>query len=512
MAKWQDTLDSITPIWEMYEQGLDFQASQGLSEQIRTNIDFFEGRQWPAQTENTKNLPRPVVNIVKMICRSKKAAILSSPLRLIFKSYTQGVDVSKFNSFASSLLKELSQDALDRRAVDDGVKKGSYFYHYYWDRSALSPFGKQDGSIRCELIDPLNIYFECPSELDEQKQKWIIIATEMTLNDAISLADSGTSTELIYKGATENGKITVLTRYFRIGAEVYFEKGTKFQMLCAPKPLAPTTAVCHQGCAKAHLYPIVCGYYEKKEGSIYGISEIEGLIPNQKAINFNIAMSLLNAQECAWGKYIALPNALKGQKISNVPGQVLIDHSGTGNGIKKMPDQAISEIPMNISSSLISITRSISGASELLSGEAISTSLSGTAIAQLQAQAQLPIEDLRSEFIEVKRKQGLVLAQLMKLYFSCKEFISEETSNGKRVEIIDSFSSSDYEGCVFDAYVEVTNSSRATVAADISFLNSCLESGKIDLKTYIQAYPDCAISNKSELLSLLEAEQAQSMS
>ena len=505
MAQWQK-LNECTPLWSMYEKGLEYQAKIGLREQIKKNIAFFEGNQWASPTESTKNLPRPVVNIVKMICRSKKASILATPLKIIYKSYTQGIDISRFNSFASGLISELGQSKLDRLGIEDAVKKGSYFFHYYWDPHAISLSGRQDGSVRCEIIDPLCIFFENPAKLDEQSQKWILISSSLELADASELSGGKISDKLLENDANENGNITVLTRYFRIGKDVYFEKGTKSHILVEPTKLSPS-----KGSGFANLYPIVCGYYEKREGSIYGISEIEGLIPNQKAINFNIAMSLLNSQECAWGKYIILPGALKDQKISNVPGQVLIDYSGTGQGIKKMSDVSLNETPMNMSELLISITRSVSGATELLSGEAISASLSGTAIAQLQAQAQLPIDDLKNEFIEVKKKQGLVLAQFMKLFFYEKDFITKKQDENGVHEVFDTFSSSEYESSVLDVIVEVTNSSSATVAADISFLNTCLSSGSISLETYIKAYPDCAISNKTELLEYLKEQNAQNV-
>jgi hypothetical protein len=191
---------------------------------------------------------------------------------------------------------------------------------------------------------------------------------------------------------------------------------------------------------------------------------------------------------------------------------VLIDHTGTGDGIKKMDQATIDKVPIDISDSLISITRNVSGATQLFSGEALSSNLSGTAIAQLQAQAQLPLEDLKGELIEIKRKQGLVLAQFIRLYFYGKEFIlTKEDQNGK-TEVLELFYSRDYEKSALDVVVEVTSSASSTVASDISFLNSCLENGSITLETYIRAYPDCAISNKSELLMHIESQNRSELS
>lgn len=62
---------------------------------------------------------------------------------------------------------------------------------------------------------------------------------------------------------------------------------------------------------------------------------MEGIIPNQKIINLMSSMHALAAQNTAWGKYIVSEGALRGQVITNIPGQVLIDYSPgnvAGNG------------------------------------------------------------------------------------------------------------------------------------------------------------------------------------
>lgn len=515
MAKWQEDLNnSHTPLYKLYSEGVDYQNRIGLRGSIPTCISFFEGKQWPTPTENTKNLPRPVINIIKMLCRGKKSAILSTPVRVCFKSYTQGINVERFNSFANSIFKELGQEKLDRMAIDDGIKKGSYFFHYFWDKEAIDLNGIMDGGVRCELINPLSIFFANPSELDEQKQKWILISSQLDIQGTLALSRNKKINPVVLESdKNEDGSITVFTRYFRINGEVYCERATKSYILCEPFPIAPPS-LHNNGSRKirAGLYPIVCGYYEKREGSIYGISEIEELIPNQKAINFNVAMSLLNAQECAWGKFIALPNALKGQKISNVPGQVLIDHSGTGEGIKRLQEQGISQVPMNITSSIIDMTKTASGVSGIISGEAEWTNMSGTAIAHLQAQALLPIEELRNEFWDVKRKQGLIIAQFMKLYYYKKMFVTVINENNTEKEVFDYFTSSDYENAIFDIFVEVSGGSRANASAEISMLDTCLTNGSISIETYIKAYPDSMIPNKSELLKQIELEKNSELS
>ncbi len=653
--------DAVTDIWKEYQKGLEYQGKIGIRENIPKYVDFYEGHQWPSPTENTKNLPRPVINIVKMICRNKKSALLSVPVRLVYKADNEGADAKLFTNFAEYIQKEMRQKQHDKLAVSDGVIKGSYFYHYYWDAEAVGLGGQIEGGMRCENIDPLDIFFANPRELDEQKQKWIIISSRESVDAVRSKADPDVNKDDIVADDAESnpykvqeqdeaGLCTVLTKYFRRGGQVYCEQATKKVVfkkawhILPAKPEAggqnakltpsvsslraepegsfsgtrqteilryaqndivggmqnakldnPSTAMggtpqhkayrrgtLEQGRLGVHeqvgfqgaeakafgsrtegqpfhhgvvplstrhtagaplhrggndggsrvdapnnslpddtvavedtpkvreLYPIVAGYYEKREKCIYGLSEVEGLIPNQKAINFHLAMSLLNAQEMAWGKWLALPNALKGQKISNVPGQVLIDHSGTGNGIRKMSEQTIHSLPLDIVNVVMELTRSTTGATEVMSGELPQSGMSGAAIAQLQAQAQQPIEELRESFWLVKEKQGLVLAQFFKhFYYFDKSFtyeeLSEETQEEEEKNAV--FNSANFEGINFSVVVEATQGTRSSVVSDVAMLDSMLSSGAIDVKAYLTAYPDSAIGNKSELIRIIEQKE-----
>ncbi|MBQ7353520.1 MAG: hypothetical protein IJW54_05930 [Clostridia bacterium] len=532
--------ENITNLWKLYQKGIEYQNSIGLRTNIPKFVDFYEGKQWPNATENTKNLPRPVINIIKMICRNKKAALLSVPVRLVYESENVGAEVEKFNKFAEYIVKEIGLDEIDKNAVDDSVKKGSFFQHFYWDNEAVGKDGEYKGGLRCELIDPLNIFFENPCLLDEQKQQWILISSRENVDSVRLKADEDTDKESICGDELQDNSYstkeqdkeqlcTVLTRYFKKDGKVYCERATKVTVVNKPFAIIPDVEAARrelgyvnedapnnslpddaegESYASEELYPIVAGYYEKREKCIYGLSEVEGLIPNQKAINFNIAMFLLNAQEVSWGKYVALPNALKGQKITNAPGQVLVDYSGTGNGIRKMTEQTIHSASLDAVNMLTNLTRSVSGATELMTGEMVSSTMSGAAIAQLQAQAQTPIEELRNTFWLAKKKQGEVLAQFYRNFYEQKPFNYEKTlEDGKKQKTIDKFSSREFKKTSFNVVVEATQGTRSSVAADINMLDNLLKGGAITVEAYVEAYPDIAIGNKSKILEILKNKQ-----
>ena len=484
-----------------------------------------------------------------MICRNKESAILSSVVKLIYKAEDENVNAERFTNFADYIQKEMRQEEYDAKAVHDGSVKGSYFYHYYWDSEAKGKVGKMQGGVRVELINILNIGFANPKETDEQKQKWIIIATREEVNSVRAKADKDVDEDSIQpdtndeevRDTEQDGSklVTVLTKYFRQDGEVYCERATKSVTINKPFPISPDVEAARKTlgfedapnnslpdhkdtkplpAGKATLYPIVVGNYEPREDSIYGLGEVEGLIPNQKAINFNIAMQLLAAQNTAWGKYVVTEDALKGQEITNAPGQVLTDYSKTGGGIKKLEGSNISGTPLQLINTLTDLTRVVTGSTEVMTGEAISANMSGAAIAQLQSQAQQPIESLRDRFWKVKEKQGKVLEQFFKLYYENKDFVYQKQTKIRNAEgqieeqevnVPDVFNGQEYNGVEFSIIVEATAGTKSSAAGDINLLDNLLSKQMIDRKTYIKSYPKNALNNRTEILKAIEEEEKQ---
>lgn len=535
--------NETTTMWEQYQNGLAYQAEIELTKRTKENVDFYEGRQWAPVTERTKSLPRPVVNITKFICRNKRALLSSVPIKLVYKTDTEGVSAEKFTRFADYIQKEMKMAELDARAIKDGVVKGSFFYHFYWDSEAKGKLGEFEGGLRGEIIDLRNIFFSNPQEPDEQKQKWVIIASREEVSAVKEKADKKIDKALIVADDAEENDIeqegtemcTVLTKYSREKGEVFCEKGVKGTIVNKAFPISPDVELAKKKLGfddapnnslpddalkqkakpklKATLYPIVAGSYEEKEKCIYGMSEVEDIIPNQKAINFDLAMQLLANENLAWGKFITTPDALRNQKINNEPGQHLIDYSKTGNGIRKLEAHAMSNAPINMVNTVTEMTRVVTGSTEVMTGEALGANMSGAAIAQLQSQANRPVEEQRDRFWKVKERQGKVLEQFFKLYYEGKKFNYTETEKNKKTNedeettINDTFNGSEYQDQDFEVIVEATSGTRSSAAGDINFIDSLFAKGYIDVTTYVKAYPSDVLSDKSKIEKLVAENQ-----
>ena len=561
----------VSFLWKLYENGRGYLSAMGLSTKLPLFNRFYEGDQWPATNRQTRGLPRPVVNFVKMIVRNKKAVILMAKAKICYQAELSDVDIKPLNDFSDYIAKEMGLAEIDREAVQEACIEGTYIYHFYWDAEAVGKDGRVAGGVRAELLDPLQVIFENPTQRDEQKQKWIIIVSRESVDSVRVKADKGVDLSSIvadelsdddYGTVEQEGSklCTVLTRYFRRDGEVYVEQATKAVQFKAPTPIAPDVEAARAELfpeepaadeeeeagvdapnndlpdaagksakkskrkeplkgerSRAYLYPVVVGQYEPRKKSIYGIGEVEGLIPNQKYVNTVLGMSLLNVMQVAWDKFVAQPNALRNQVITNEPGQVLIDYSNTnGQGIKRMGGAALSGLPVNLCDTIMSMTRTVTGSTEVMSGETVGSVSSAMGISLLQEAAKHPINDLREGFWNVKKKQGLVLAQFFRLFYRGAEYVHEVEEEGADGEVqkarrLATFDGSMLEGMRYDVVCEATVGTSSSSAGTIAFLDALFAGGHISLKTYVKYYPDDALTNKNEILAEVESMEAEAM-
>lgn len=530
-------------IWNDWQQGLEYQKKIKLKDTCEQCVDFLEGRQWAPATERTKNLPRPVINIIEYIVNGKKSNILSSKISTVYKPLiynelegeraTKGA--SSFTNFATHIKKEIKQEDLDNQAILDGLVKGTYIFHYFWDREKKTGMAKFDGGLNGQIIDPLSIVFANPKQKDEQKQKWIIIQSRenvKTLKDIalrngitkteIELITSDDDTEKNYDAEEQSGEeyATVLTKYFRKDGEVYYIKSTQNMIIQPETALTPNAKDIQLEIDeedktnedleqvdidkpeqniefKMTLYPIIVAQYREREKCIYGRGEVEPLIPAQKAINFDYAMMQMATQNLGFPKVLTRPRALQGKQITNTPGEVITDYSPNFDGIRYLNPPTFSTMPLNIADKLIEITRTVTGATEVANGEVLGKNMSGSAIVALQTQAKVPIEDMQKRFWRVHEKIARVWEQFFKAYYNFNiEYVIED-ENGKPRNSM--FNGAEYADMEFETTIDVGAGSAYSESLSINLLEQALQRGDITFDDYVELYPDTAMPFKAKL-------------
>lgn len=536
-----DSYKNTTKIWKEYRKGVEYLKSHGYIDLWETCEDFYEGRQWPQATKRTKALPRPVVNISAMIADNKKAGILSENVKIIFKptelfgdlyeKAEQGADL--FTKFSESISNELDQNALDDEAQEYATQLGVYIYHYFWDTTIAG--GMQTpyvGAMRGEIVHPKNVIFANPLEKDEQKQKYIIIASYEPLESVRQLAKKNnipdwenisSDSEMSESNDTNNEMCTVLTKYSRQNGKVVWEKATEYTYLQKPtfwepdkntvkfdmdeektdeeeinEPDIPT----RNNYFKKQLYPIVVDSHKRRKRSIYGIGEIEQAIPNNKAVNFNLGMMLLSVQQTAWPKIIQKMNALAKQQITNEPGEIITDTTkGNGWGVKYLDTPGFNIQALTLTDKIVDLTRTTTGSTEVVTGEVLGANMAASAIIALQNQAKKPIEIYQKKFFRSHIKIGRIYEQFFKYYYNDGRLFSYDEEGNKYIV---SMNGQEYQNFDFNLSIEAGAGGVWSESLSISLLDSLKKDGTIDQDEYIELYPDSIMPFKQKLKRMRE--------
>lgn len=537
----------VTRLWERYRSGKGYQAEMCFVDTFPLCVDFKEGRQWPPATKATRHLPRPVFNICEKYVRTKRANLLNQSIKMVFSpaegsasdpliAEREQTGAKAYTDFAAALWKEIDQDDLNEDCVDDAATLGTGILHYYWDadRSGGSRI-PYSGTLCGETLDPLTVMFGNPQETDVQRQPYILIATRVLVRDVKRMAreeglpeaqvrlicpdeeEPDTYVASRYENRLEKDqKCTLLTMYYRHKGKVRYDRATKTVCVIHGRSLTPGVPDLSRDDKDGEeaeqqdgitLYPIALMPWQKRKRSIYGIGEVEGMIPAQKAINWLMGMNILSVQDTAWPKLLVKPGALK-QEVTNAPGEIIEDHSISGSGIGYLQGAGLGSGAMGLTDKLLELLQYSSGVSEVVSGEPFTASMAASAIIALQNQAKQPIENIRQRFYRVIRDVGRIWEEFFKYYYTQPRPIIVEDETGEEATVL--FVGSDFSGEAFKLEIDVGAGSEYSESLSQATLDKLFDAGQIDLDTYIELCPKTVMPFKETLRRKIEqTRQAQ---
>lgn len=531
-----------TLLWKRYQDSLSYIKRMKLDKTWRDCEDFIEGKHWPAPTPRTKNMPRPVINLCNLIADNKKAGILSSKVKLVYRPAQVIFDIEKadqganlFTKFVEITLKDLKQEDLDDQAQDDSTQLGSYAYHYFWDKNVLgnvqSPFV---GSLRGEVISPDNIFFSNPMLNDEQKQNWILIVSSESIESVRALAKANgiknwqnivADNEIDDESFKDKEVCTVVTQYSRLNGKVVWQKATKDVYIQKPtfwepsinfpngedleetkepdKPIESNSRL-----DVNQLYPIVFGTHKRRRRCIYGIGEVEQAIPNNKAVNFNLGMMLLSVQQTAWPKLIQKVGALARQTITNTPGEIITDTTNNPGqwGIKYLDTPGFNPQAMQLTSTIMDLTRTTQGSTEVVTGEVLGANMAASAIIALQNQAKKPIEIYQRKFYRSYEKIGAILLQFFKYYYNDGRMFVYESDSNREINVMNG---QDYKDFDYSVVVEAGSAGTFSESLTIGLLDQLKQDQTIDQDDYIDLYPDSIMTFKAKLKQIRQKKKEE---
>lgn len=526
-------LSGDTEIQGQYREALNYMQQLGYTIDWPLFERFKAGDQWPKPTERTKNLPRPVFNIIKYIQNHKVSSVMNENVKMLFspQEYLDDVEIQDeavikkaqmaqqagemFTKYSDTTWENIKQDELNEEALESASNIGTGIWHYYWDNERKGGLTTPwIGEMAGEVVDAINVFFGNPQQRRVQKQPWIIISSREQLDevkrtakanklsqDKIDMitADKDVQSEGYDRAKVEVGegaKVTVLTKYWKEDGKIFFKKEASGQTF---KPRTDTGFT---------LYPIVVMQWERRKKSIHGVGDTEGIIPNQKAINFLSAMQLLSVQLTGWPKMVYNPQYIDSKSLNNDPGQPIPDTSPVGiKSIEYLNPGPVSSLASGLVEAFMDYTKQLSSAQDAATGDMKSGDLNARAIMMLQKAAGVPIESIKKRLYRAMEDIGRVWEQFWKVKYNTNRRVNLKDDEGK--EYSAEFNGSDYADIDLNLKIDIGPASTYSEELMMASLDRLYDKDAIDLEDYLEFAPKNVIPFKDRLLKKIRAAKEQ---
>lgn len=515
-----NNLELASKVQQEYKDGLAYKKQQGYLDDWAEYERFRAGDQWPQATSRTKDLPRPVFNVIDQIQGHKVSSVMNENIKMIYTA-TESEEgepefeaADKFTRFADTTWERIKQDDLNEEALDSASNVGTCIWHYYWDAHKKGGNKlKYQGEMCGEIIDPVNFFPGNPQQRLVQLQPYIIIthrdevanvretAKANGCNDeqiALITPDSDTADQAYDKAKDEiagSKQVTVLTKYYKKDGLIHFTK------------VAGSVVIQPETSTQKKLYPLEVMQWKRRKKSIFGIGDTEGLIPNQKSINFLIAMQILSVQNTGWPKMLVKKEFIR-QTPTNAPGEILVDSGppGTWNAQYMQPG-AMSQQAQALVDNIMTYTKEVSGANESAMGEQISSDLNASAIMMLQKAAGIPIESVKRRFYQSMENIGRIWEEFWKVHYNTTRAITLKDDDDEAYTT--EFKGEDHKDVEMNLKIDIGPSSSYSETLMMSSLDKLFDTQAISLEQYLKFAPRNVIPFKDRLLKEVQEQMEQ---
>jgi hypothetical protein len=528
----QQGLHLASTVSKRYDAGKSYHKQMGFLNKWPEFERFKAGDQWPPATARTKNLPRPVFNIIRYIQNHKVSSVMNENIKMLFTpeenveslqpdspEEEQMMALSaeagdKFTKFADTTWEDIKQDELNEEMLESASNTGTGILHYFWDTKHVGgQFQPYIGKMCGEVLDPINVFFGNPQNRDVQKQPHIVISSREQvsmvreeakrngLGDAMvqlikpdkDVQDEGYDRAKVEVEGTE--KVTLLTMYWKENGRVFF---------CSAASGVPVKKKTDTGFKR---YPIEVMQWERRKKSIHGIGDTEGLIPNQKSINFLMAMSLLSVQLTGWPKMVINPAYVDPATMNNDPSIPIIDNSPAGqSGVSYLTPGTVNGLANELVESIMEHTRTLSSAQDASTGDVGGSQLNASAIMLLQKAAGVPIESIKKRFYRTMEGVGRIWEEFYKVKYNTTRLVTLKDDNDD--PYAEEFRGADYADIDLNLKIDIGPSSQYSEQLMMASLDKLFDKDKITTEQYLEFSPKTVVPFRDKLIKQLR-EQAE---
>lgn len=529
-------------VYEQFQNATSFIDNLNLRRDIRRCVNFEAGVQWNMD-EDLKDFPKITLNIVKQIGKVRKSNILQNEYGFLVN--TNAVkEIRKVQDFVKYLHDKMKIKKKDLKVVNDTFTKGTGIMYFYWDAETRDILSKSGGKLKAEVIDIRRFRVADPYIQDIQDQEYVIYVTRERVEGILKKygkkveSDAEEYTTLTEKPIStrkpEEDFANVYTKFYRNeDGQVFFVITTSTIVLKEPTPLNPfykypekkeempnTLSTMDEVKGEVprledevfSLFPFTSLVFDERDNVFYGIPGALEVIEAQKSINQHFSVYDKGVQDNVLGGYVHKKGVLGEQEITTDNGQIieldLLPGENWQNVFGRIPVNQVPQDSLNYSGNLLGVIRQVSGASNVQIGTADYAGQSGKATQMLLQRAKENSTDMATLFNEYKKEQAEIMFLFAKFYYDNESFAQVEhgttEDNARIYEGQNKFNGNNYIGkdVMFD--VKVGPAPSFSEYTNIELLGLMVQSGQAPLEVYIASLPDGYVSNKQEMLKLLQ--------
>lgn len=517
----------LTPsaIWAKYQKDVHHKNNIHLYSNVRTNENFFHGKQW--EGVNAPDLPKPTLNFIKRVVNYLISVLVVDDIGIAYRHYNplvkEPADIPHFDkpfiteaelaeidaAIAAAnvdIVEEILPVEVER--VNENVKFKSKLrvivknmavdgdaclYVRFDTDKGVQDASQTAGEIVVEIVDNTNVHFGNPMSNEVDVQPYIIISklkqTEELRKQYPELADeimSDNDENDLIREEGEDEVTTVLTYFYKHNGTVWFCECTQTVFLTEPAD------------TELKLYPVAYTSWDSLKNQYHGVSVVEEIIPNQIEVNKLWAMALLFQKNNAFTT--VMYDKTKIDKWSNKIGAVIgvvgnpNDAVATSFRAYDMSSQVVQMVERTIA-----LTKEFMGANDAVLGNVNPQNTS--ALIEVQKASAAPLELQKLSLHQFIEDYVRIVADIIRCKYGLRVVKTSE------VEKLVDFSQLDYNK---EFNVDIGAGAQFSETAQIQTINNLWAAGIIkDAKLVIEGTPDRLLPNKNKILQSIEEYEAQ---
>ena len=425
--------------WRRYEKGKEYIDQKNLVNRSKKCWDFFVGKQWEGLQADGEVLP--MFNYIHPNVMRKVTTIYTNRMAVNYSDMDGRANLQpvyeKLSQMFSAKWEKANEDTLCRKSIKHGNIVGDGLQYF--------PTGEVED---VQIIYNTDILYGDESEPNIQRQPYIIIQERRSVAEVKEMARAngipeeeielitpdrdteytlGNVDEVEQENSSDTMKVTMITHFEkktepvyqtiweeneggRVGRQidtgqtrtvVYVAKCTKNAMVEEERPIKATPSPIQSANGldgrALSLYPVIKFSWEEYPNDARGVSQVEGLIPNQILINKTLARRDMSVQNTAYPRMAYDPNFVTNPDDLMKVGMPIEVSSGGVQAVNQAvtylnPAQANDE-PKKLTDDLLEITQELSGSGDTTMGNIDLQRVAASAIVAVNDQAQSMHDD-----------------------------------------------------------------------------------------------------------------------